>query len=143
MRDHLTRAAAIVALAFANAAAGQAQAGDADDAQVSGLAGTWVITSEGRRGPQDSVLTVTRTDAGLEGVWVGPRGNALTVRNLQVDGDSFSFGITFRVRIINVDLTYRGTRAGDTLSGTIDTPRGEQPFTGVRREAGGEAAADD
>ena len=143
MRHHLTRAAAIAALAFANVAAAQAQAGDAADAQVSALAGTWVITSEGRRGPQDSVFTVTQTDAGLEGIWVGPRGNALTVRNLQVDGDSFSFGITFRVRIINVDLTYRGTIAGDTLSGTIDTPRGEQPFTGVRREAGPEAAADD
>lgn len=111
-----------------------------------GLEGVWVITSEGRRGPSESVLTITTAeDGGYHGTWVGQRGRELEVRNLMVEGDSFSFEMTLSLRVMSVDLTYLGTLAGDSMSGTIETPRGEQPFTGARREAAevdGEAAAE-
>ena len=135
---HLIRAAAIAALAFASPGFGHPADADAP----SGLVGAWVITSEGRRGPSESLLTVEHTDAGYRGTWVGPRGNELEVDNLQIDGTNFSFGMTLNIRIMNVKLTYRGTLAGDAVSGTIDTPRGQQPFTGARRQADSEAAAD-
>ena len=137
---NLAHAAAIIGLAIGFGAA------NADTASAPGLVGAWVITSEGRRGPSDSVLTVaTAEDGSYSGTWVGQRGRELEVRNILVEGDSFSFEMTVKLPVMSVDLTYRGTLAGDAMSGTIETPRGEQPFTGVRREAaeaGGEAATE-
>ena len=33
-----------------------------------------------------------------------------------------------------IDLTYSGTVAGDSVSGTVATPMGERPFAGERKE---------
>ena len=137
---NLAYAAASIALAIGVGVA------SADTAPAAGLVGAWAITSEGRRGPSESVLTVAMAEDGsYHGTWVGQRGRELDVRNLMVEGDSFSFEMTLSLRVMSVDLTYRGTLTGDSMSGTIETPRGEQPFTGVRREAAavdGEAAAE-
>lgn len=137
---NLAYAAASIALAIGVGVA------SADTAPEAGLVGAWTITSEGRRGPSESVLTVAMAEDGsYHGTWVGQRGRELEVRNLVVEGDSFSFEMTVSLPVMRVDLTYRGTLAGDSMSGTIETPRGEQPFTGVRREAaegGDEAAAE-
>ena len=133
----MTAAARALALTggLALAAVGHAQAPEAD----AGLVGTWTVTAEGRRGPAESKLVIERTDDGYAGTTQREGRDARELRNIRTDGDSFSFETTVRVMGMGIDLTYSGTVSGNSISGVIDTPRGERPFTAVRRPAASEA----
>ena len=100
---------------------------------AAGLAGTWTLTSEGRQGTNTSELTVAATEDGHTGSLAGRRGTA-ELQSVAVDGDSFSFTVTMETRMGNFDLEYKGTVSGDTLTGTIETPMGDRPFKGTRKE---------
>ena len=97
------------------------------------VAGSWALTSEGRQGTNHSVLTIEQTDEGYHGSIAGQRGTR-QLPSIAVDGNTFSFEVTMRVPIGEIDLTYTGTVDGDAVSGTIATPMGERPFSGTRKE---------
>ena len=97
------------------------------------VAGKWAITWEGFRGTNRNVLTLEETDDGYQAHIAGPRGER-TIDAVAVDGDTFSFDLSMRTRMGMIDLTYSGTVAGDSVSGTVATPMGERPFTGERKE---------
>ena len=97
------------------------------------VAGRWALTSEGPRGTSHSVLTIEQTEDGYRGSIAGQRG-ARDLPAIAVDGDSFSFELTMPTRMGEIDLAYTGTVSGDTVSGTIATPLGERPFSGIREE---------
>ena len=133
MRGLVAALALIGGLAFATA--GHAQAPEAD----AGLAGTWILTAEGRRGPAESKLVIRRTDDGYVGTTQREGRDARELRNIQTDGESFSFETTVKAIGMSIDLTYTGTLSGDSMSGVIDTPRDERPFTAVRRPGASDA----
>lgn len=97
------------------------------------VAGSWALESEGFRGTNRSTLTIERTGDGYRGVLEGQRGTR-ELPSIAVDGDGFSFELTIRSRMGEIDLGYTGTVSGDTVSGTITTPMGQRPFSGTRKK---------
>ena len=130
------RAAALIAALTAAAAA------HAQTPLPAAAEGAWIITSEGRRGPAQSGLLIERTAAGHVGTMQREGRDALTLQNVQAHGDGLSFKVTLRVMGMSIDLAYRGTVSGDSISGLIETPRGERPFTGTRAASADAGSAD-
>ena len=109
------------------------------------LTGTWIVSSEGRRGPQTSTLTLVQDGSALTGTITlslgGRRGGGggdggtqtIDLEDGTVDGDSFSFSFAITRGDDSFEQSYSGTFDGDTMEGTIQGGRGGgRPFTGER-----------
>lgn len=122
-------AVAAVALVALSAAPAQAQ-----------VAGTWEISVEGPRGARTSTFTLVQEGDALTGVMTmerrGPGGAGgsmeVALEDGTVDGDTFTFVAVLEMRGNTVRQVHRGTVDGDVMSGVVEGPRGEQPFTGKR-----------
>ena len=97
-----------------------------------GLVGAWQLRVEGRMGVQTPTLVVVENDGVFSGKIGGERGN-LDIEVIEVEGQSFTFPFTMSTPIREFTLIYSGTRDGDTLTGTVEAPRGPVPFTGNRK----------
>ena len=97
----------------------------------SGLVGEWQLRVEGRRGIQTPVLTVTEQDGAFSGTIGGQRGQ-VAIDTITVDEAGFSFPFAMTTPMGEFKLLYKGVRDSDSLTGTVDTPRGEIPFSGQR-----------
>ena len=97
-----------------------------------GLVGGWQLRVEGRRGVQTPVLSVAENDGNFSGRIGGQRGQ-VQIDTIAVDGQAFSFPFKMDTPMGEFNLLYKGTREGDTLTGTVDTPRGTIPFSGKRK----------
>ena len=96
-----------------------------------GVVGTWELTSETPRGPRTIELTIHETDGAYSGTITGRRGE-MAVEVINVEGDTLSFTRSVSTPNGDFQLDYAGTVDGDSISGTIRTPRGENQFTGKR-----------
>ena len=101
-------------------------------AALAELAGTWTITSEGRRGPQESTLVIVAAEGSHSGSITGPRGRTREISEINVTGETFTFENEVSTRMGDFTLSYQGTAKGDAMQGNIETPMGEVPFTGKR-----------
>ena len=95
------------------------------------LIGTWTIKSQSPRGTQESELVVRKDGDGLAGTLNGRRSREIA--EIKRSGDTFSFAIEFDTPRGSFRLAYKGTIDAHTLSGSVETPRGARPFTGVRK----------
>ncbi len=96
--------------------------------------GDWQLRVEGRRGVQTPVLTVAESDGVFSGSIGGPRGQ-VEIPEIAVEAQSFQFPFAMTTPMGDFKLLYKGRRDGDKLTGTVDTPRGQIPFSGVRTAA--------
>jgi len=131
-----SRIASVLALVAAFASA--------EPATAQSLTGTWTLTSEGGRGGTvTQTLTVTQEGSSLTGTMTftggGRRGGGggrgaqpVAISEGSVDGSSFRFTVTLAFQGNSVSQVYAGTVDGDSMSGTIEGPFGERPFTGTR-----------
>lgn len=116
-------------------------------AAAQSLTGTWLVSSETRRGPQTQTMTLVQDGSALTGSvtlsFGGRRGGGgggggggsqtVDIEDGTVDGDSFSFSYTLTFGDNSIALSFSGTIDGDTMEGTIDGGRGGgRPFTGER-----------
>lgn len=113
-------------------------------AAAQSLTGTWLVSSETRRGPQTQTMTLVQDGSALTGSvtlsFGGRRGGGggggsqtVDIEDGTVDGDSFSFNYTLTFGDNSIALSFSGTIDGDTMEGTIDGGRGGgRPFTGER-----------
>ena len=115
---------------------------------VAQVAGTWVLSAEGPRGPLMMTLVLEVEEQGLEGTLTmqprgggprrgGPRGGGppeMVLSDGAVEGASFSFTVTMSMRGNSITQEFSGSVDGDEMSGTITTPRGERPFSGTRSD---------
>jgi hypothetical protein len=51
-----------------------------------------------------------------------------------MDGDQLTFTLSMGMGDRTFSQTFTATVSGDTMEGTITTPRGENPFTGTKKE---------
>jgi len=100
-------------------------------ADTSGVVGLWKLTVETPRGTTNPMLTITVADAGYSGTYAGPRGT-VEIKEIKVDGNTFSFPMTITIPIGTLEMQYTGTVDGETVSGTIGNPQGTIPFVGER-----------
>jgi len=103
--------------------------GVAQDVGEADLTGSWEISVEGPQGPRTMTLKLIQNGAELIGTLGSERGTSDIEEGI-VDGSAFSFGVTMARGERSFTLTYRGTVDGETMKGTMITPRGESPFTG-------------
>ena len=96
-----------------------------------GLVGEWQLRVEGRRGVQTPILQIAQENKKFSGKIGGQRGQIDTEQITVVD-ETFSFPFAMETPMGDFKLLYKGTRDGDTLTGTVDTPRGQIPFSGKR-----------
>ncbi len=113
----------------------------APTSSVAQVAGTWVLSAEGPRGPQTMTLVLEVQGDEVEGTLsmaprggrrVGGRPPEVVLREGSVDGTSFRFTVTLSMRGNSITQEFEGSVDADEMSGTITGPRGEVPFSGAR-----------
>ena len=100
-------------------------------AEPTSVVGQWKLNVETPNGTTNPILTINAADAGYSGTYVDPRGS-FELKEIRVDGNTFSFPLTITIPIGTLDLQYTGKVEGDTISGSIGNPQGAIPFVGVR-----------
>jgi len=125
-------------LALAAAQEAQSQEGD--------LTGTWEISWETQRGATTSTFTFTQTENAFTGVaqmMMGGRPGGggggggtreVEITDGKIDGNNITFSMAMGMGERSMTFTFTGTVTGDTMEGTMSTARGENPFTGTRKE---------
>jgi hypothetical protein len=102
-----------------------AQAQDAD------IAGKWESTRETQRGVMTTTFTFEVDGTKLTGTVGSQRGDS-DISDGTIEGNRISFKMVLTMGDRTIEMVYSGTVEGDTITGTMQTPRGEQPWTAKR-----------
>jgi hypothetical protein len=136
---HLIPSAFLALLLFAGVQQVQAQ----DNADLNG---TWEISWETARGATTTTFTFEQDGDAFTGVaqmMMGGRpggGGGGGAREVEItdgaiDGDTFTFSMAMGMGERSMTFTFNGTVTDDgQMEGTMTTARGENPFTGKRKE---------
>ena len=124
IKQRLTRAAMAIGFAATLSAASAA----AED-----FAGTWTLSIDTPRGVQHPTLDIEKNGAGYSGTYNSLRG-PIEIEKIERDGADFSFPLTISVPIGEVEVDYRGSFEGKEMQGTVQSPRGEVPFTATKND---------
>ena len=95
------------------------------------VTGKWELTSESPRGTQTSTITFEQEGAVLKGA-IETRMGSLPFEGGSVEDNTITFTIVRSMGERTMEMTYSGTVEGDTITGTMTTPRGETPWTAKR-----------
>ncbi len=108
--------------------------GEREDAgEMARVAGTWDITVTSPQGENRASMTVTQSGATLEGTMATEMGT-VQVTDGRVTGERVSFSITVPISGQTTTILFRGTVAGNRMTGTADLgAMGTATFTGERR----------
>jgi hypothetical protein len=98
------------------------------------VAGKWEMTSETPRGTMTTTFTFEQDGSALTGTSEGQRGGEVPISSGSVEGNVITFTVVRGMRNRSMEVTYTGTLEGDTITGTMTTPRGEREFTMKRVE---------
>jgi hypothetical protein len=97
------------------------------------LTGVWTLSIDTPRGLQHPTLEISEGEAGYSGVYNSRRG-PIEIEKINRDGTKFSFPLVISVPIGDIEVNYIGKFEGNEMEGTVQNPRGEVPFTGVRND---------
>ena len=104
--------------------AGMAMMLSAVTALAADVTGTWTGQSTGPDGNSMQLsFTFKQDGAALTGTVQGPMGDAMAITNGKVDGDKFSFDVSFN----GMTITHQCTVDGDTIKMTTKTDSGDFP----------------
>jgi hypothetical protein len=88
------------------------------------MTGTWTGTMQAPDGNSFSLTFMFKQDgAKLTGTVAGPQGEPLTIDNGKVDGDKFSFTVSFN----GTTITHSGTITGDEIKMTTKADQADFP----------------
>lgn len=94
------------------------------------VAGTYNITINIPGQPLPATLTITQQGNTVSGTMTSQLGTTAMTGNMSASGFSMSGGIEFGGASITIVM--QGSVAGSQISGNIDSPQGQIPFTGTR-----------
>jgi len=108
------------------------------------VTGTWELSWETQRGATTSTFTFAQEGATFTGTaqmtMGGPPGGGggggtreVEITDGKVEGNTVTFSMPMRRGDQTMSFTFTGTVTGDTMEGTMTTPRGETPFKGVKK----------
>jgi len=100
-------------------------------AQDVDVAGKWETTRETPNGTMTSTFTFQVDGNKLTGTIGSQRGDT-EISEGAIDGNKISFKIVMTRGDRTMEMVYSGTVEDDTITGTMQTPRGEQPWTAKR-----------
>lgn len=107
------------------------------------VTGAWELTTEGPRGPRTFTATFAQDGSSVTGTVVMQmmgRGGAgggtreIEISDGKLEDGKLTFTLTMGMGERSFSQTFSATVTADTMEGTVTTPRGENPFTGKRRE---------
>ena len=127
MKSTIILVAASLALCLANAPCA------AESEEAADVAGAWEITWEGRRGTATGALNLTVEDGVLAGDYTGGRGIPWPVKG-SINGNEVSFTIFIKTERGPLDITFKGTVDGDSMSGTGKVRDRDIEWTAKRME---------
>lgn len=104
--------------------------GGAGGAGGPSVAGTYNITINIPGQPLPATLTITQQGNTVSGTMTSQLGTTAMTGNMSASGFSMSGGIEFGGASITIVM--QGSVAGSQISGNIDSPQGQIPFTGTR-----------
>ena len=94
--------------------------------------GTYKVTMQSPRGPQEATLTVTSSGGALSGTWAGQMGSQ-PISEGSVDGDSAKWTVKIQSPMGELALAFAGNVSGDKIDGTVQFGAfGSGTFAGSR-----------
>lgn len=93
--------------------------------------GSWNLVIETPVGNQESVLVVTGDASMLDGMLSGEQGE-VPLTEVMFAGEELTFAVSIDAQGQQLDLTFKGTVAGDSINGTFESPFGPITVTGSR-----------
>ena len=97
------------------------------------VTGKWELTAETPRGTMTTTLVFEQEGTSLKGSIEWQRGTT-EFENGTVEGNHITFTIVRSGQGRTFEMAYTGTVEGDTITGVMNTPRGEQPWTAKKVE---------
>lgn len=101
------------------------------------VAGTWELSWETPRGAQTTTFVLAQDGMNVTGIARVRRGEntvEVPVKNGMLHGDQLTFSVELGMGQRIMTQTFTATVKGDAMEGTITTPRGPNPFKGVRKQ---------
>lgn len=105
-------------------------------ASAQSVAGTWELSWETPRGAQTTTFVFAQSGMNVTGTARVRRGEntvEVPVKDGMLHGDRLTFSMELGMGQRMMAQTFTATVKGDSMEGTITTPRGENPFKGVRK----------
>lgn len=105
------------------------------EAQDVDITGKWESTRETQQGTMTTTFTFAQDGGKLTGTLGSQRGDMEISEEISdgtIEGNKISFQVVMTRGDRTFEMTYSGTVEGDTITGTMQTPRGEQPWTAQR-----------
>ncbi len=104
--------------------------GGATPSATPDIAGTWTINIEIPGQALTVTAVITQQEKTLRGTLQTQFGNA-ELQNGTISADGFSFKVTLNVGQ-QIDVTFTGKATGNQMSGVVNSPQGDAPFTGTK-----------
>lgn len=100
------------------------------------VAGTWQMTTQGRRGNMTQTLTFKQDGGKLTGTMTGGMNNATFDLTGTVEGSKISFTVERNTGRGTFTTTYNGTVSGNSIKGTADMGRANMTinWTATRKQ---------
>jgi hypothetical protein len=98
--------------------------------------GDWVLTVEGRRGPQERPLTIKETDGKLSAVLGGGRGGDVTITDVTVKGSDATLKWTQDMQGNSVPIVMTLTMKDGALTVKQDIAGGQMTQSGTGKKKG-------
>jgi hypothetical protein len=96
------------------------------------VAGTWVMTNQGRNGVQTNTVTITQDGATIKGTMKSEAGPEIPLENGTVSGNNIDFTVTRQGRNGEVKVEYKGTVDGASMKGTFQQGQNSVDWTAKR-----------
>ena len=98
--------------------------------------GDWVLTIEGRRGPQERPLTIKETDGKLSAVLGGGRGGDVTITDVTVKGSDATLSWTQDMQGTSIPIVMTLTLKDAALTVKQDMAGGQFSQSGTGKKKG-------
>lgn len=102
-------------------------------ASAQSIAGTWDLTWETPRGAQTVTFVLAQDGMNVTGT-AQMRMGEVAIKNGMLHGDHLTFTLELGMGERTMTQSFSATVSGDAMDGKITTPRGENPFKGVRKQ---------
>ena len=95
------------------------------------VAGTYKLTINTPMGTRTPTLTLKEEGGAVSGTFAGQMGST-DFSGGTAEGNNVKFDVTMSAMGQEFSLSFSGTVDGDSISGSVNTPRGSSEFTGTR-----------
>lgn len=97
------------------------------------VAGTWMMSNQGRNGVVMNTLTLTQDGGTLKGSMKAENGTETPLDSGTVSGNDVTFTVTRQGRNGEVKVEYKGTVSGDAMKGTFQAGQNTVDWTAKRQ----------